>query len=487
MPADGAKHPALRAQCADAILPVTTAILGAATIWFWLHIEPPQQVQARVPGLDQAPSPVVRKAEFSVDPQASSSLTMGAVPGVGAPSSIAGSWPGFRGPNRDAVYRDETPLARTWPESGPPVVWTVALGEGYAGPAIHEGCVYVLDYDESAKADVLRCLSLDDGREIWRNGYPVELTRNHGISRTVPAIVDGHVVTLGPRGHLASWDAKTGSNHWLIDLVQQHGVKVPLWYIGQCPLVDQGRLIVATCGPDMLVAFDYRTGQVVWKSPNPRGWTMTHSSIMPMEFAGRRMYLYCGSGGIAGVAADDGSLLWDSTEWPEQFATSPSPLALPDGRIFLCSGYGSQTGSLILQLKVNGKEFTAEVGQALPPREFNAEQHTPILHQDHLFGIRKRGRGQLVCLDLEGREVWNSGRAHFGHGPFLFANGVLLLLDDEGVLTMAEAGPEEFKVLGQHPVLPDGHEAWGPPAMVEGRLIVRDLTRMACVDLRQPP
>ena len=56
--------------------------------------------------------------------------------------------------------------------------------------------------------------------------------------------------------------------------------------------------------PDaLLVAVEYRTSQILWKTPNPRGWKMTHSSIMKTEFAGREIYVYCGTGGTAGIAA----------------------------------------------------------------------------------------------------------------------------------------------------------------------------------------
>ncbi len=77
---------------------------------------------------------------------------------------------------------------------------------------------------------------------------------------------------------------------------------------------------------------------------------MTHASIVPMEYLGRRMYVYCASSAVVGVAAEDGMQLWESTDWFEQFATSPSPVILPEGKIFLCSGYGNKVGSLMLQL-----------------------------------------------------------------------------------------------------------------------------------------
>ena len=70
------------------------------------------------------------------------------------------------GERLDAICSDGIPLARRWPPAGPKVLWSVELGQGFAAAAVAAGCVYVLDYDEQAKADTMRCLSLDDGREI---------------------------------------------------------------------------------------------------------------------------------------------------------------------------------------------------------------------------------------------------------------------------------------------------------------------------------
>ena len=143
---------------------------------------------------------------------------------------------------------------------------------------------------------MLRCLSLDDSREIWRNSYAVVIADSHGFSRTIPAVVGDCVVTLGPKCQLACWDAATGKSRWLIDLVLEHGATVPSWYAGQCPFIDTttDRLIVAPGGAALVMAIDYHTGKIIWQSPNPHKWTMTHVSITPMEFA---------AGGCTSIAA----------------------------------------------------------------------------------------------------------------------------------------------------------------------------------------
>jgi outer membrane protein assembly factor BamB len=101
--------------------------------------------------------------------------------GDGVASDLKGLWPWFRGPGRDNLVADATPLAKTFPPGGPKVLWSVDLGYGYAAPAVRAGRVYVLDYDQSKKADALRCLSLADGKELWRRSYSVEVKFNHGM------------------------------------------------------------------------------------------------------------------------------------------------------------------------------------------------------------------------------------------------------------------------------------------------------------------
>jgi outer membrane protein assembly factor BamB len=183
---------------------------------------------------------------------------------------------------------------------------------------------------------------------------------------------------------------------------------------------------------------------------------------------------------VAGVAAEDGKLLWDTSDWKIAIATVPSPVILGGGRIFLSGGYNS--GAMILQLVSEGSRIYAKTVRRIKPGEFGSTQQTPILYENHLYGVREKDR-ELVCLDLDGRVVWTSGPQHrFGIGPYLVADKLIYVLDDNGKLTLAEATPAGYRQLDQAQVL-DGHDAWGPMALVGGRLILRDLVRMVCVDV----
>lgn len=406
----------------------------------------------------------------------------------GLPGTIAGSWPCFRGPLRDNVAREVGHLAEAWPATGPRRLWSIPLGEGYAGPVIHKGCAYLLDYDGASNADMLRCFSMEDGREIWRRGYRVKVKRNHGMSRTVPAVTDESVVTLGPRCHVMCVDAATGDFRWGLDLAKDWGAEVPMWYAGQCPLIADGQVVLGVGGKCLLMGVDLATGKVAWQTPNPQGWKMSHSSVTPMEFAGRKMYVYAAIGGIVGVsaeAADRGAVLWETGEWNVP-VVAPSPVPVEGGRFLMTSGYGA--GSAMFTLAESAGRFSVKRLFPIAKQVFACEQQTPVFFEGCLYTVMPADAGaarkQVACMDREGRVLWTSGGSdRFGLGPFMIADGKLLVLEDNGVLTLAKVSAQGYVKLAQAKVL-DGKEAWAPLALADGRLLVRDYGELRCLDLR---
>ncbi len=459
------------------LLPVVLGLAGIVVFAAWWRGGPMQPIAPRLPGTD-------RTGTVAADAAAAGDVHAGVLtPGDGTASDLPGDWPWFRGPQLDGISHETVPLLDAWPEAGPPVVWRLKLGEGYAGAAIHRGRVYVLDFDMAAQADTLRCLALADGRELWHYAYPMKARPQHGVSRTVPAVTDRFVVTLGPKCHVLCLDATTGEKRWALDLVREYGTIVPPWYAGQCPLIDGERVILAPGGPDvLLLALKLDTGEVLWQAPNPRRWAMSHASVLPQTLGGRATYVYAAHGGIAAVLADTGAPLWSTDAWRIQIATIATPVPVGERRLFLSGGYNS--GSMFLDLPEADGKVTPTPGRRLPPELFGATQQTPLLYQDHLYGVRPSG--ELVCLDLKGDLRWTSGMARrFGIGPFAIADGKLFVVSDDGMLTMAKATPTAYQPLASAQVL-HGHEAWGPIAVAGGRMIVRDLTEMVCLDLRKP-
>ena len=142
---------------------------------------------------------------------------------------------------------------------------------------------------------------------------------------------------------------------------------------------------------------------------------------------------------------------------------------------------GSSVERAAGSLKENTGKLIAETLFRLKPEVFGSTQQTPIFFNGYIYGVRPDG--QLVCLNPNGELVWTSDTAHrFGLGPYMIANGLIYVMNDSGLLTLAEATPSGYKQLAQSQVL-SGHDSWGPMTIAGGRLIVRDLTRMVCLDV----
>jgi outer membrane protein assembly factor BamB len=447
----------------------------------WLGYDPTHTFVVNVPGMDDVPE----NAEESVQ-----QVEIGAdfILFKTFDSPLQGKWPRFRGADADNIVKDDVALIQTFGQQGPGIIWERTLGEGHAAPAILNGRVFLLDYMEAEKKEALRCFSLETGEEIWRRSHDLHIKRNHGMSRTIPAVTEDYVVTIGPLGHVMCADPKTGDLYWTIDMVRDYGAEIPFWYTGQCPLIDQDIAVLATGGKSILVGIDCRSGEVVWECPNPGDYQMSHSSVIPMNIQGIPMYVYAGIGGIVGVSArtaDRGTLLWETNAF-DPTVIAPSPVKLGSGEILVSAGYGA--GSIILSIK---QDMQVEIIDRYTPREgLASEQQTPIVHSGRIYGILPKDAGQLrnqfVCYSTDDlrNPLWTGGKElRFGLGPYILADGKFFILSDDGMLFISKAHGNGLEILSQYQVM-DGNDAWGPMAVADGKLLIRDSKKMVCLDIR---
>ncbi len=466
------------------ILPAVLLLLGVVALFWWVFYNPTRHFVASEPGKDGFAATAAIEERVDIGEHFERF--------AGTQTSFNEQWPRFRGIRSDNIYNSDIPLINSFGGQTPEILWSVQMGEGHAGAAIYDGLVYVLDYDEELRADMLRCFVLDTGEELWRRWYNVHVRRNHGMSRTVPAVTENFILTIGPRGHVMCLERETGDLIWGIDLVEQYNTEIPLWYTGQCPLIVDDVAIIAPGGDALMIGVDCATGEVLWETPNPNGWQMSHSSIMPFEFGGRKMFVYSASGGAAGVAADGpdaGTVLWETSLWNHPVVAA-SPVCMPDGKIFLTAGYGA--GSMLLQLSVNGGDFEVEILKTFRPGEgMSSEQQTPILVDGYMFGVLPKDartlRNQFVCVRPEDPTdiVWASGpTARFGLGPFILADGKFFLLDDDATLVIIQKSTSGYVELDRVKLF-DGHDAWAPLAIVDGYMVLRDADQLICIDIRR--
>ena len=475
------------------IIITAASVFAVALIWWVINNNQPYNIVERVPGMDNRPKIAIRSDTVLIGQY---------IDTFNVPFELVpGRWPRFRGNDFDNISKDTTPIAQSWDTSGPPVVWRTTLGEGYAGPAVLNGRVYLMDYNEKKKADMLRCFSLKSGEELWRRWYYVELKPDHGYSRTVPAVNDKYLVTIGPRSHVMCLNPLDGNLLWTIDLEKIYGIPgrengriTPHFYTGQCPLIDNNVAVFAPGVKAIMIGVDCKTGKVLWETPNPDSLRMSHCSIMPAVLFGKKMYIYNAIGGVIGVSAegeDTGKLLWKTTEWSPA-TVAASPLNLGNNEFAVFGNYGA--GGARIRVKQDGSVYTAEViEQHKSINGLASDQQTPILTGDYIWTVMPENSGalkkQLVCFNKNDllKPVWSSGKENRygrGLGPYIASGDKIFLLDDDGKLYYFRRNEKSVTLIASHKIL-DGIEAWGPMAIAGNYLIMRDSKNLLCLYIGQ--
>jgi len=394
-------------------------------------------------------------------------------------STLATDWPQFMGPNGDGTS-PEKGLLRAWAADGPKVLWTVPMGKGYGGAAVRGGKVYVMDRVDQ-KRDVLRCLDLATGKEEWTFAYDAPGPLDHEGSRSTPAVSDKHVFIVGPFGHFHCLDRATHQVVWAGNLLTDYGAKKPNWAVTQSALLYKDLVIVAPQGDTVgVVAFDQATGKERWRS----------GAIGPMAYPSPKLVTLDGSDqivvvnakGAAAVSAADGKVLWEYAH-PCKIPV-PGVSVLGEGKLFVTGGYNA--GSAIIQVSHQGNQWAAAELSRID--RIGGHCHPGLVYKDHLYilcNTNERNDG-MVCFDFNGKLVWQSKRDPFldKGGSLLTADGLMYVMDGRtGELYIVELSPAGFKSLGTTKLL-EGTEIWGPLALADGKLLIRDQSQMKCVDLK---
>lgn len=427
-------------------------------------------------------------------------------------SSLAADWPQYLGPARNSTS-PEKGLLRSWPEKGPEVLWTVAVGIGYGGPVVRDGKVYLLDRDDKV-GDNLRCLNLADGSELWSFAYDAPGRVMFPGSRSVP-IVDGHhVYSCGPYGDLYCIDTNTHKPVWNKNVWKDFGGdKIPIWAITQCPLIYGDLLILASQAPDAgVVAYDKLTGDVRWKTPNLGNESYASPSVVKIDGEDHIVMVISSTnpighrelpqtlGNVVGIEPLTGKILWEYDKWRCHISV-PSAVDAGENRVLVVGGYELGATMIKVEKKTDGSYGTTEL---FTTEEFGDQTKPPILHNGHFYaqyGTNSRRDG-LVCMSMDGQIKWSTRRSpDFNKGSMILVDGLILATDGRKTLYLIEPDPSGFKALASAEVLGEGGtgsendplaarvggstQNWAPLALSDGKLLVRDQSRLKCVKVAQ--
>ena len=432
----------------------------------------------------------------------------------------AADWPQYLGPARNSTS-PEKGLLRSWPEKGPEVLWTVAVGRGYGGPAVKDGKVYLLDRDDQV-GDNLRCFDLAGGKELWHFAYDAPGSVMFPGSRSVPTIDGQHVYSCGHNGDVYCIDTNTQKPVWNANVWTDFGGKpasntggfrareagsFPIWAITQCPLVYGDLLILASQAPQAgVVAYDKLTGAVKWKTPNLGNESYASPAVVKIDGEDHIVIVISSTnpignrglpqtpGNVAGIEPLTGKVLWEYKQW-ECHISVPSAVDAGDNKVLVVGGYERGATMLKVERKADGSYGATEL---FTTEEFGDQTKPPIRHNGHFYaqyGTNRRRDG-LSCMSADGTIKWKTKRdPDFNKGSMILADGLILATDGAKSLYLIEPDPTGFKPLASAELLSEAGtdsegiaarvggstQNWAPLALSDGKLLIRDHSQLTCV------
>ncbi len=398
-------------------------------------------------------------------------------------------WPQWRGPNRDAVSK-ETGLLKKWPEKGPPIAWTATgLGGGYSTPSVAGGKIFGMSYRDGA--EVVWAINEKDGKELWNKTIAKAGRVGYGEgSRSTPTVDGDRIYCVGTTGDLVCLKADNGDVVWTKNYGKDFkGRMMSGWGYSESVLIDGDR-VICTPGADKaaIACLNKMTGEVIWTSEIANCGGAGYSSIMPAQVGKTKLYITImgRSSGCVAVDAKDGKLLWKYAKIGNGTANIPTVL-VRDDIVFCSTGYGA--GAAVLKM-VGDSDGGVKVEEVVFHNGNSLQNHHGgmVLVGDHVYLGRGHNNGFPTCVEFAtGKIAWKEDRGPgTGSAAIAYADGMIYLRYQSGLLALLEANPKEYKLVSSFKLPePSNKPSWPHPVIANGKLYIRDQDKLICFNVKE--
>ncbi|MEX0728637.1 MAG: PQQ-binding-like beta-propeller repeat protein [Planctomycetaceae bacterium] len=359
----------------------------------------------------------------------------------------ADDWPQWGGPQRDLVWREKGIVKKFKTDGLLPRMWSTPISEGYSGPAVANGRVFITDRVLEKQQERVFCLDAETGDVIWQHAYPCMYEVGYPAGpRSTPVVDDGRVYTIGAMGDMFCFEEKTGEVLWQKNFKDAYKTQMPTWGMVASPLVEGDQLITLVGGPGALVvSFNKETGEELWRSLDDAEIGYAPPVIFTLE--GVRHLIIWHPTAISSLNPDNGEVRWE-VPYQVKAGLSIATPRLVGNKLFVASFYN---GPRMIEITAPDEAKIVWSGNS------DSEQNTDGLHpiisipwmtDDYIYGVCSYG--QLRCLDSQtGARVWESTKAT-GEGRWWNAFIIphedrFFIHNEQGELIIAELSPEGYK------------------------------------------
>jgi outer membrane protein assembly factor BamB len=289
-------------------------------------------------------------------------------------------------------------------------------------------------------------------------------------------IAGNKLIVVGSRREFMALDKHTGTVLWSHDLIKEYRAPDIDRGMANSPLLFNNTVLLPVgARGQALGAFNLDTGASLWRAGHAN---YSPASPIVIDVDGQKQAVLFGGDRIVGLDPSNGTELWNHehrTDWGLNIST---PVWNPaDHLLLFSSAYG--TGSRALELRqADGKTTVRELWAVSRVRVHIGS----IIRVGDTAYMSSGDFGPAFLTAVNARTgaiAWQD-RA-FARAQLLYADGKLIVLDEDGTLGIATVSPQGLTVLARAPILEN--RAWTPPTLVGKTLYVRDRKSIAAFDL----
>jgi outer membrane protein assembly factor BamB len=413
-------------------------------------------------------------------------LTVLASAALAISTGFAADWPQWRGPDRNEISKETGIRTSFNAKDSPKLLWTFdKAGSGYSGPAVVGNVLYCLGADEKEFAFAV---DTETGKELWRAELGDRFKNPYGDGpRSTPTIDGDHLYCIRGGGDIHCLNTKDGSPVWHKSFTKDFKGKLmpPGWGFSESPLVDGDKVLCSPGGTSgTIIALNKNTGEVLWRCKDVQDLA-AYSSIIAADVYGVHQYIQVTEHGVAGVKADDGTLLWFFNRPGQRVAVIPTPI-YDDNHVYVTAGYGC--GCALIKLSISDGKFKAE--EVYANKKMTNHHGGVVLLDGYIYG----GSDAMECQDLKTGEVkWKGdGQGRPKKPSVTCVDGHLFCYDERtGICYIIEASPKGYKETGQikipnqSKIRSKSGGIWTHPVIANGKLYLRDQDLLYCFDVKK--
>ncbi len=407
-------------------------------------------------------APAKTKTDLPADTNVASDFT--------SSEHILETWTGFRGPGANGLAAHANPPLNWSAKEGRNILWKTKIPKhGMSSPVVWEDRLFLTGADDSTRQ--IHCFETDTGKLLWQhdvNGLPgsppdgklPDVLDETGFAAPTATTNGRYVAAVFATGELVCVNMK-GQRIWAKHL----GIpKNPYGHASS--LVSHRNLLIVQydqTNNSQVLAFDLASGNPAWQVK--RG-AVSWSSPILIDNKGRMELILTNSEAVDSYDPETGKLLWHVECLGGDVAPSA---AYADGVVFVANDSATATAIDVGNHRSEPK-ILWQWDEALP------DAASPLANEDYL--ILPTAFGVITCLDGKtGKVFWEHEFDEGFYSSPILVNDRVYIIDLSGAMQIFKMD-DEFELLGVSEI---AEAAYATPAFVDGRIYMRGITHLFCI------